>query len=106
MSMGGCEQGFRSTVPSSWDTCLALQKDRSWHPQRNSWLWMETIPGIRGRPRPSHEKGRDQASAFPGYQRQPLSVSPVPCWPSGPIPSLLSSGAFRFFGPQIPKCLK
>lgn len=34
----GCEQGFRSIVQFSWDTCLALQKGRSWHPQWNSWL--------------------------------------------------------------------
>lgn len=26
--------------PSSWDTCFALQKDRSWHPQ---WLWWMSV---------------------------------------------------------------
>lgn len=61
----GCEQGFRSEVPSSWDTCLALQKDRSCHPQWNSWHWMETTPVIRRRPRLSHKKGRAQAPALP-----------------------------------------
>lgn len=99
----GCEQGFRSAVPSSWDTCLALQKDRSWHPQ---WLWRETTPAIRCCPRLGHKKAGTRPLLCKAIRDRPLSLPPGPCQPSNPVPSLLSSRSLRFFGPHSHQCLK